>query len=168
MFEEFFTKVTSLSPNEIWADTHGGVAMLTLILFGAAIMLYFMLGKFKAAIKWLKATLVALWGGVLLLDVLGLFVYVPYRAATGPRTTLLASENTAWLHEIMFEHKEFLAFAPLILAAVAVVIAISQGDKLAARPYLKKALLLSVVAALLFVLIVAAEAVLITKAAPLR
>lgn len=168
MFNEFITKVTSLSANEVWADLHGGVAMLSLVLFGAALVLYASLDKLKTALTWLKAALVGLFAGVALLDILGLFVYIPYRIKDGPRSLLLGSEETAWLHEIVFEHKEFLAYAPLVLVAVALVIVMSQGDKLAARPYLKKALLFSIVAALIFVLVVAAEAVLVTKAAPLR
>ncbi len=170
MFDEFFTKVTSLSPGELWADTHGGLAMVTLVLFGAALLLYFSYDKFKAGLTWFKVVLGTLAGSLTLINIVGLLIYIPYRAgvSSSPKSLLLASENTAWLHEIVFEHKEFLAFAPAVLLLTAFFVVLSRGGELSKRPYLKKAVLFSIVAGLVLVLVVAAEAVLITKAAPLK
>lgn len=170
MLQEFFDGVIGLSKWEVWADIHGGVAMMALTLFGVALTLYFSYGKFSAAARWLKNTLLALFVSLGVLNFLGLFIYVPYRAksVTSPRSILLASENTAWLHEIMFEHKEFLAFAPMILILTAYLVVKSQGKGLKDSSYMRRAVLFSIIAALVFVLVVASEAVLITKVAPLR
>lgn len=170
MFEEFFTKLTGLSPGELWADTHGGLAMITLVLFGAAIILFFLRDKFKAGLTWLKVSLGLLAASLTVVNIVGLLIYIPYRAAGSgsPKSLLLASENTAWLHEILFEHKEFLAFVPMVLMLTAFLIVASRGSDLSKHKYLNWAVLFSILAALVFVLVVAAEAVLITKAAPLR
>lgn len=170
MFQEFLVKIISLSPGEIWADLHGGIAMITLVMFGAVLVLYFSLDKFKAALAWLKATLAVLACGLAATNIIGLLIYIPYRASvsTSPRSLLLASEETAWLHQIIFEHKEFLAFAPALLIFVALLIVLAKGGELSKRRYLKMAVLFSIVTGLIFVLAVAAEAVLVTKAAPLR
>lgn len=164
---ELFERIFSLSSKEVLADVHGGLSMFALILFGAALALLEM-DKVKAGARWLKVVMLALWVDVLLLDIFGLYIYIDYRVKGGPRSTLLASESTAWLHQIIFEHKEFLAFAPLILVGVATVIVFAQGDGLAKNRAMKWTVVASVVLALLFLLIVAAEAVLVTKAAPLR
>jgi hypothetical protein len=168
MLSEFLEKITSLTQWEILGDVHGGVAMLTLVLFGVALMLYFSYGKFSASARWLKNTLLALFACLVTIDLLGLFIYVPYRATTGPKATLIASESTAWLHEIMFEHKEFVAFAPIVLIFTAYLIVKSRGKGLNDNPAMKRAVLFSIIAALVFVLVVASEAVLITKVAPLK
>ena len=83
---------------------------------------------------------------------------------------LKSSPETAWLHEILFEHKEFLAYAPWLLALVALVIVIAFGSRIieAENKRAKKLILFSLITSLLFVLIVASEAVLITKVAPLK
>jgi len=107
---------------------------------------------------------------IFLLDILGLTIYAPYRAEGGPRTLLKASSENAWLHNIVFEHKEFLAFAPLVLTFCAFFVVLKLGDSFSdneANKWLRKSVLFSLILALVFVLIVAAEATLVTKAAPL-
>lgn len=168
MLKDFIFRLSHLSSWEVLGDFHGFLAMLSLVLFGAAIVLYFSLEKIQPAMTWLRNILIALFVDLATLDMFGLFIYVPYRTKGGPRTMLLSSENTAWLHEIVFEHKEFLAFAPPLLILVACIIVINQGAKFSTRPYVKKAVLFSIFAALFLVLIVAAEAVLVTKVAPLK
>ena len=164
----FLQNIASLSKWEIWGDLHGTVAMLSLILFGAALALYFTLGKFPRAADWLRSTLLVLFVDLAVLDILGLFIYVPYRAQGGPRSFLLSSETTAWLHKIIFEHKEFLAFAPPILILVAAVVAFLKRQELSTDTTAKRTILFSLISALIIVLVVAAEAVLVTKSAPLK
>jgi len=152
-----------------FADFHGMLSMLSLILFGVALTLYFFSEKTKIAIGWLKTTLLLLFFDILLLDIFGLTVYIPYRAKDGAKFDLIGSETTAWLHEIVFEHKEFLAFAPLIMTAVAYFIVTQLGEDFMDKEkykWLRLAVLASLVLSLAFVLTVAAEAVLVTKAAP--
>src|SRR3990167_5238476 len=165
---EFFRHLSELSPRELIADTHGGLAMLALILFGASLVLIRSLGGFTAAAHWLRKVLALLWIDLIVLNLIGLLIYIPYRATGGPRSTLLSSESTAWYHQILFEHKEFLAFAPMMLILAALWITNLKGDSLSTDKQARRALAFSVVTALIFVLVVAAEAVLVTKAAPLR
>ena len=160
--------IASLSPLELWGDLHGAVAMFALILFGTTITLTVSLGKFDTAVRWLKSMLALLLADLVVLDLLGLFIYIPYRASGGPRTFLLSSETTAWLHQVVFEHKEFLAFAPPVLVLVATILAFLYGKSLPKETTARKAILFSLVAALVLVLVVASEAVLVTKTAPLQ
>ncbi len=152
------------------ADLHGLLAMLSLILFGASLVLYFMADKAEAAFKLLKKTVAMLFIDLLLLDIAGLLVYIPYRAPGGPRSILKGSEATDWLHSVVFEHKEFLAFAPMILVFAAFMVLMSlngQTFKDKSNKDLKHAVIGALVISLIFVLVVAAEAVLVTKAAPI-
>ena len=167
---EFFAKVWELSYWDKFTDFHGALAMLPLVLFGAAFALYFSLGKLPQALRWLKWTLYALAIDLIALNAVGLYIYVPYRAPGGPRTILKSSPDTAWLHEVIFEHKEFLAYAPWLLAAGAIVLLWVYGDRIRepGQRRMKQALFVSLAAALVIVLAVAAEAVLVTKAVPLK
>lgn len=151
------------------ANSHGTLAMLSLILFGAGIVLYFLADKIELAVKWLKVTLLALFADLVLLDIFGLTVYIPYRAEGGPRTILKGSEDFAWLHNIIFEHKEFLAFAPPILILVAFMIVSQMGGKLSGpgNRYLSLSVIAALILSLIFVLVVAGEAVLVTKTVPI-
>lgn len=169
-FSEFAEKILTLSYWEIMSDIHGGLSMFSLILFGGVITLYFSLGKFAKAFNWFKTIVVLLFTSIFLLDFMGLFIYRPYRAKTdfSPRTILKASEETSWLHTIVFEHKEHLAFAPLIIMLVVAIIVVSQGKSLSSKSLLKRVVLFGIVTSLVYVLVVAAEAVLVTKTAPLR
>jgi len=158
--EELLRGISSLSYWDVFADMHGLLAMLLLVLFGTTLVLYFALDKFAQA---LVANLV-------LLDVMGIYIYGAYRATDGPRTLLNSSPDTAWLHQIIFEHKEMLAYAPWLIVLVALSIVATLGDRLKSQESraLRLIVLFSIVASLAFVLVIAGEAVLVTKAAPLR
>jgi hypothetical protein len=155
---------------EKFVNLHGLLAMLSLIWFGAGIVLYFVVKKSSEFIVWLQNVLLVLFLNLVLLDFAGLAVYIPYRAVGGPRTILKASESTAWLHAIVFEHKEFLAFAPPLLILVAYLVSRSLGENLNHEKVLvlRRSVLFSLTAALVIVLLIAAEAVLVAKAAPLK
>jgi hypothetical protein len=142
--------------------------MFSLVLYGAAIVLYFVVLKNYELLVWFKNVLFVLFLDLLILDVAGLSVYVPYRATGGPRTILKSSESTAWLHAIVFEHKEFLAFAPPLLVLTALLLVLKLGKDYGEKEfnYARRAVIFSLVVALLFTLVVAAEAVLVTKVAP--
>ena len=167
---QFLEGVFSLTYWDIVVDIHGLLAMLMLILFGTALILYASLDKFAQAVRWLKYTLLALMLNLIAVDLFGLYSYGAYRAADGPRTLLKSSPDTAWLHEILFEHKEMLAYAPWLMILAALVIVAVMGDQLRskeARP-LRFVVFFSIAVSLAYVLVIAGEAVLITKVAPLR
>ena len=164
--------ITGLSKLTFWsklADFHGTLAMISLILFGAGIVLYFFSDKISLAVRWLKVTLLLLFADLVLLDIFGLTIYIPYRAEGGPRTILKGSEDLAWLHNIIFEHKEFLAFAPPILILIAFIIVSQMGTKLgdSSNKYLRLSVITALILSLIFVLVVAGEAVLVTKTVPI-
>lgn len=149
---------------------HGTLAMLSLILFGASIVLYFFTTRLQLSISWLKSTLAALFIDLILLNIAGLIAYISYRGVGGPKSVLIASENTAWLHNVIFEHKEFLAFAPPLLIFSAMFIVLKLGNSFGDDNkvhYLRLAVISSIFLSLLFVLVVAGEAVLVTKVAPI-
>lgn len=168
--EELFTGLLSLSYWDLVVDVHGLLAMSLLILFGATLGLYFALDKFAQAVHWLRYTLYALVINLVAVDSMGLYVYGAYRAEGGPRTLLKASPDTSWLHTILFEHKEMLAYAPWLLILTALVIVTVLQDRLRAPEHraLRFVVLFSIVLSLVYVLTIAGEAVLVTKAAPLR
>lgn len=167
---EFFVNLIALPFWSKLADLHGFLAMASLFLFGICFILYFLTDKLVTANSWIKISLFVLFLNLILLDIAGLTVYVPYRATGGPRSLLLSGEETAWLHKIVFEHKEFLAFAPpiLIFAAFSIVKALG-GDFGNKEKYLwlRRSVISSIILALIFVLTVAGEAVLVVKVAPL-
>lgn len=159
--------ITALPFWSKFADTHGMFAMISLILFGAALVLYWLNDSAKT--QWLKNVLLVLFINISVLDLFGLIVYIPYRAEGGPRTILKSSETTSWLHSIIFEHKEFLAFAPVVLIFAAFSVTAMLGSSFNDKKYvyLRKSVLAALILSLVFVLTVAAEAVMVTKTAPI-
>jgi hypothetical protein len=119
---------------------------------------------------WLKTTLFVLFLDLVLLDIVGLVVYAPYRASGGPRTFLKASASTAWLHTIIFEHKEFLAFGPPLIILSALLVTRILGPKFnnTNNSNLRRSIFFGIIASLVIVLVVAFEAVLVSKTAPLK
>lgn len=167
---EFFLNLASMPFWSKLANFHGLLAMVSLFLFGVCFILYFLVDKTNTAISWLKNSLLVLFINLVMLDIAGLTIYVPYRATGGPKFLLIGSETTAWLHNIVFEHKEFLAFAPpiLIFTAFSIVktLGLDFGNK-KQYPWLRKSVITAIILALVLVLTVAGEAVLVTKVAPL-
>lgn len=166
---EFLIKVFQIPFWSKFADFHGFLAMTSLILFGSALILYFLYSRHTDIVKWLKTVSLFLFINILALEIAGMAIYVPYRVEGGPRSILKSSEELAWLHNTIFEHKEFLAFAPLVLTLAAFLIISELGNSFGENRYLwlRKSVLVSFLLALAFVLIVAAEAVLVTKAVPI-
>ncbi len=167
---EFFEKIFSLTYWEVVGGIHGLLSMLSLILFGLVFAWLVSLDKVSNATTRLKQSLIWLFATVAALDFMGLFIYRQYRtkAVPSPRTFLKATEENSWLHTIIFEHKEHLAFAPLIILLAAMMIVITQGSSLKDKPHLRRVVMFSVVISLIMVLVVASEAVLVTKVAPLK
>lgn len=167
---EVLSHLLSLTFWDKLANVHGLLSMLALILFGAGILLYFVVRKSANFAPWLRNILLILFINLAILDIAGLTVYVRYRASGGPRDFLKSSESTAWLHNIIFEHKELLAFAVPLLILVAFFVTRILGDKFNDESLspLRKSVIFSLVLGLIFVLVIAAEAVLVTKVAPVK
>lgn len=168
--EELISGLSKIPLDSQVANFHGTLAMFSLIFFGASFVLYRFTSKISDSIKWFKVNLTALFVDLLLLDIIGLFIYIPYRATGGSKSILIASKETAWLHEIIFEHKEFLAFGPVLLVLAALLIVIKLGDSFGNDQkyhYLRLAVISALIISLIFVLTVAGEAVLVTKVAPI-
>lgn len=167
---EFFSNVLAIPFWSKLADLHGLLAMASLFLSGISFAFYFLSDKTATARFWLRNTLFVLFVNLVLLDIAGLSIYIPYRAAGGPKSLLLGSEETAWLHKIVFEHKEFLAFAPPILIFTAFFIVKALGSDFGNKEKyarLRQTVISSMILALVFILTVAGEAVLVVKVAPL-
>lgn len=167
---EVFGQLLDLPFWSKFADIHGFLAMISLILFGAGVVLYYASKKSIELVSWLKTVLLLLFVDLALLDVFGLITYIPYRTDGGPRTVLKASEATTWLHGVVFEHKEFLAFAPVLIILVAFIVVETLGKRFNDEKValLRKVVIFSLVISLIFVLLVAAEGVLVTKVAPVE
>lgn len=168
--QELLKGLLSLSYWDKLADTHGFLAMLLLVLFGTALALYPLLTRAAQAARWMRYTLYLLFADITLVNLFGLYIYGAYRAAGGPRTFLKASVETSWLHTIVFEHKEMLAYAAWVIVLVALAIVAGAKEKIALQEYAgaRRVLLFCLTSALIFVLVIAGEAVLVTKVAPLR
>ena len=73
----------------------------------------------------------------------GNWIYIAYRAKTGPRTYFL--ENMPAIHEIFFEFKEFMALFTLPLAVGAAFVIWYYGDQLRLRPAIRNLLAVALV-----------------------
>lgn len=163
--------VTTTAPgftfNEILGNLHGLWATLSLAFFGSAIVLLAILPKYPDVLRWLKGVLWALLADVVILTLNGLWLYIPYRAKGGARDAILESARP-WVHRVLFEHKEFVAYAPWLLIVAAIGIVLVYGRELAKpeQSLMRRTALWSVVLAMVLILVVSAEAVVVTKFAP--
>jgi hypothetical protein len=163
--------VTTTAPgftfNEILGNLHGLWATLSLAFFGAAIVLLAILPKYPEVLRWLRGVLWVLLADVVVLTLNGLWLYIPYRAKGGARDAILESARP-WVHQVLFEHKEFVAYAPWLLVVSAIGIVLVYGAALAKpeQSLMRRTALWSVVVAMVLILVVSAEAVVVTKFAP--
>lgn len=167
---ELIQGLLAYSSWEKFANLHGLLATFSLVLFGAALALTPIFNKTKKYLQWFKVVVTLLFVDLFLATINGLYIYQSYRAPipTSPRSLIIAS-NKPWLHKIVFEHKEFLAFLPWLLVFAVVFIVWHLGRDLKKPHYngLNRVIFLSLLLALIFTLIIAGEAVLVTKFAPL-
>ena len=168
-FLEFINGLLAYSTWEKFANLHGIFATLGLILFGVALALTPFYSKAKKYLSWFRTAVTLLLLDIFLLTLNGFLIYQPYRAGLpiSPRSIILASDRP-WLHQIVFEHKEFLAFAPLLLVGVAVFMAWYFGGSIKGSRFdgFRKVIFWSLLLGLIFTFVIAGEAVLVTKFAP--
>lgn len=168
VWKELLNGLGGLTTREILLDIHGGLAMLSMIFYGGLIATSIYWKKYQTLIDAIKKLWI--WQIVVVgaLYILGLLMYIPYRAKGGAKSTLVGNETTVWLHKIVFEHKELLALAPLILAIVAYWVVNKIGTDSNQKQLVRRISLFCAVAGLLTLLLVATEAVLVTKVAPVK
>jgi hypothetical protein len=121
---------------------------------------------------WLMA--IAAWGTVLT----GTYVVYPwYRAAAPkgttdllafPRSFLLANPSLAEWHNFGMEWKEHVAWFAPILATVVAFVVLRYGKRLAEKPFLRNALMVTFVLAFAAAAVAGLMGALITKAAPIH
>lgn len=153
--------------NELLGNLHGLWATLSLVFFGAGLALLAVLPQYPGALRWLKGSLIGLFALIVLTTLNGIWLYVPYRAAGGARGAILESARP-WVHTVIFEHKEFVAYAPWLLVLVALGIVWAYGATLGSRgnTRIRLTAFWTLALALVLVLLVSAEAVIVTKFAP--
>jgi cytochrome bd-type quinol oxidase subunit 1 len=78
----------------------------------------------------------------------GNWVYIPYRAAGGPRSFFL--EKAPEIHKIFFEFKEFVALFTLPLAVAAAYVILRYGERLNGNKQLREAVALLLVLAFFY------------------
>jgi hypothetical protein len=168
---EFFQNLFQLPVAEQLSNLHGLLATLTLFMYGAlfvAIPVYkkYQAGNMYKPLLYLLGIQTLLVGAV---TTFGIIVYVTYRTAGGARDFLLGNAGTSWLHNIVFEYKEYLcAITPWLLLMVAFFVAARLGQQLYKNKAALKLILTFVIVSAIFVLLTATLAVLVTKMAPLE
>jgi hypothetical protein len=168
---EFFQNLFQLPLAEQLSNLHGLLATLSLLVYGALFVAIPVYKKYQAGNLY-KPLLYMLGIQTLLIGAVttfGIIVYVAYRAAGGAREFLLSNAGTGWLHNIVFEYKEYLcAITPWLLLMVAFFTAARLGSQLYKNKSALKLILTLVIVSAIFVLLTATLAVLVTKMAPLE
>lgn len=147
---------------------HGLLGISSLGLLVLALMGALDFERKAFSLFWLRLILVNLTLILFLATVWGSLAYIPYRAPGGPRSFIIESEKP-WMHEVVFEHKEFIAFLPWLLALTATVVTFLLGNTLLEKD--NQLLLLAVRYSLLLsvaiTLVIIIEGALVTRFAPL-
>jgi len=167
---EFFRNIFGLPLAEQLAGLHGLLAILALPVYGAIVTLAALgqhrNGSLHRPLTCLLGIQTLLLGAV---STAGTIIYVAYRAPGGAREFLLSGTETAWLHRIVFEYKEYLGgITPWLLMMAAFFVAMRLGPRLYDnKPAIRSVLAMTVVSAL-FLMLTTAMAVLVSKIAPLQ
>lgn len=93
--------------------------------------------------------------------VFGNWIYIYYRASSGPRAYFL--ENNPVIHEIFFEFKEFIALFTVPLSVAAAFIVWHQGEKLRDNAALRQAVAVLLVLTWVYLMITFGLGAAITK-----
>jgi len=148
----------------LFSMIHGLIAAIFLMGFTGAIV--DLLNGSKNAVGRLKLWITSMLGSVWFLWFSGTFIYIAYRAPGGPRE-LLKAGALPWLHEIIFELKEFSgAFVPLFMIVPAYLIWYYKEEVLENRQ-LRNIVITLLIVAMLWTLGVFGAGALVTKYAPI-
>lgn len=168
---EFFQNLLGLPLAEQLSNFHGLLATLCILGFGG---LFVIIPVYRSrGFESLHKPLLYLLGiqslGVLAVSAIGIIAYVAYRTAGGAREFLLSNAQTGWLHNIVFEYKEYMCgITPWLLLGIAFFIALRCGSTLYKNRGLLNLILASAITSAVFVFITSTLAVLIAKVAPLE
>jgi hypothetical protein len=168
---EFLNNILNLPLAEKVADLHGLFATLSLLVYGAIVTIILLVKKNEAGN--LHKPLICLLGVQTLLvgatSTAGIVAYVAYRTAGGAREFLINNPETAWLHSIVFEYKEYLCgITPWLLMMVAFLVAVSMRRSLYGNKPVLRYILISTIVSAVFLLLTSSLAVLVAKVAPLQ
>ena len=170
---EFFRRLFEYPLAEQISNFHGLVTFLSFLAFGAIAVLVVLIRRGVDGNHNLQRPLATILGIqsvlVFITSLTGIIAYVDYRTAGGARTFLLETEERSWLHEIVFEYKEYIgAITPWLLILIAFFLVAYLGRRVyesrAAQTYVMAANIISLV----FIMLTAALAVLVVKEAPLQ
>jgi hypothetical protein len=168
---EFFQRILQLPLAELLSDLHGLLATLCLVLYGAifvtiAVYRKYSLQNLHKPLVWLLGIQTLVLGAV---STAGIVIYVAYRSPGGAREFLLKSADTGWLHNIVFEYKEYLgALVPWLLLMVSFFLVIRLGKEMYKNRDALRLVLTNVIVSASFVLLTSCLAVLVAKMAPLE
>jgi hypothetical protein len=169
---DFFRNVFGFPVAEQIANLHGLFSTLALLAFGAIFAVIILICKgheqerLHKPLAYLLGIQILLMG---LLSVAGIVAYVAYRTPGGARDFLQGSLGTTWLHTIVFEYKEYLgAITPWLLIMVAFFLVLNLGPRLYKNKVALNFVLASNIVSAVFLVLVAALAVLVAKVAPLQ
>jgi hypothetical protein len=169
---DFFRNIFNFPLAEQVANLHGLFSTLALIGFGAVFVLIILIRKGYGQEKLHKPLAYVLGIQTLLIGLLsttGIVAYVAYRTNGGARSFLLSTPGTAWLHNLVFEYKEYLGgVAPWLLIMVAFFLVLYLGPRLYQNKVAQRFILASNIVSIIFLIIVATLAVLVSKIAPLQ
>jgi hypothetical protein len=169
---EFFRNIFGFPLAEQIANLHGLFSTLALLAFGAIFAVIILIRKGYGQQNLHKPLAYLLGIQTLLIGLLstsGIVAYVAYRTNSGARSFLLNTPGTTWLHNIVFEYKEYLGgITPWLLIMIAFFLVLYLGPRLYQNKFAQRFILASNIVSVIFLIIVAALAVLVSKVAPLQ
>ncbi len=153
---------------EVISLVHGFLGTIFLMAFGAAFAELIELTN--AGVQRIRLGITVMAVVAILLYASGSFIYIDYRAPvpTSPRSVLLSSEETAWIHEVLFELKEFTgAFVPVIMLLAAYLSRL-WGDELKTDPKKRRILLSLLLVGVVWTFATYGLGAYVTKTVPLK
>ena len=151
-------------PIEAQAIIHGFLGTVVLMSFSGAFAE--LVGLSKAAIRRVRIGVTAMFAATVLTVTTGIILYIPYRAAGGPRSEILAGP-IPWVHTILFELKEYAGVYAAIILLMAVILVSRHGDQILAERRFRLSTAWILVLSMLVVLLTYGLGAYVTKIAPL-
>lgn len=151
-------------PIETQAIVHGFLGTVVLMSFSGA--LAELVGLSKAGIRRVKIGVTAMFAATVLTVITGIIIYIPYRAAGGPRSVILAG-SASWAHSILFELKEYAGVFAAIILLMAAVLVWRHGAQILADRRFRLSTAWILVMSMLVVLLTYGLGAYVTKIAPL-
>lgn len=167
----------SFTDHELWGLIHGmGLGTLFLLAFAGGLADLFGLERsqltgagLRGRVRRLRIGVPAMAVAAWLTVITGTWTVYPWyrdRAATSPRSRLLADPATADWHHFGMEWKEHVAWLSPILATAVAFVVLYYGERLAGHPRVRRVAIALFVSAFVLAAVAGAFGAFITKAAP--